>query len=112
MSRILVPVLAATLCMLSSAAHAHFGMVIPSQEIVADKQSANIRLILSFSHPMEGNGMVLDRPAAFYVMVDGKKQDLTNTLQPATIYDHQAWSSNYAISRPGLYQFVMEPAPY
>ena len=112
MSRILAPVLAATLCMLSSTAHAHFGMVIPSREIVADKKSADIRLNLSFSHPMEGSGMVLDKPAAFYVVMDGEKMDLAATLHPATVYEHQAWSADYAVSRPGLYQFVMEPAPY
>lgn len=114
MPRILAPALAATatLCLLSSTVHAHFGMVIPSREIVADKESANIRLNLSFSHPMEGSGMMLDRPAAFYVMVNGTKKNLTSSLQPATVYGHQAWSADYALARPGLYQFVMEPAPY
>lgn len=113
MPRILVPALAAaTLCLLSSSAYAHFGMVIPSRDIVADKESANIRLTLSFSHPMEGSGMVLDKPAAFYVVVDGEKKDLAATLQPDTVYGHQAWGAEHAISRPGLYQFVMEPAPY
>lgn len=114
MPRILAPVLAAgaTLFLLSSTAHAHFGMVIPSREIVPDKEGANIRLNLSFSHPMEGSGMVLDRPTAFYVVMDGEKKDLAPSLQPTTVYDKQAWSADYAVARPGLYQFVMEPAPY
>ena len=97
---------------LCSTAHAHFGMVIPSRDIVADRQQANIRLNLSFSHPMEAVGMAQDKPAAFYVMADGKKQDLGPTLQPATVFGQQAWSTEYTIARPGLYQFVMEPAPY
>lgn len=113
MPRILAPALAAaTFFLLSSSAYAHFGMVIPSRDIVADKESANIHLTLSFSHPMEGSGMVLDKPAAFYAVVDGEKKDLAATLQPTTVYGHQAWSAEHAISRPGLYQFVMEPAPY
>ncbi len=103
---------AATLFLLSSTAHAHFGMVIPSREIVASKENANIRLNLSFSHPMEGSGMPLDRPAAFYVMVDGEKKNLAPSLQPATVFGHQAWSADYAFAQPGLHQFVMEPAPY
>ncbi len=88
---------------------AHFGMTIPSEDVVMDKAQAKVGVTVSFSHPMEGSGMVLEKPAAFYVMVDGKKQDLSNTLQPATVYEQQAWNADFAIARPGLYQFVMEP---
>ena len=112
MSRIAVPVLALGLCLFTTTAQAHFGMVIPSRETVANKEQANIRLNLSFSHPMEASGMVLDKPAAFYVVRDGNQQDLGSTLQATTVYGQQAWAAEYAIARPGLYQFVMEPAPY
>ncbi len=98
--------------LLSSTAHAHFGMLIPNREIVSEQGDGNIRLQLSFSHPMEGNGMVLEKPTAFYVVVDGEKRDLRAALQPATVFEHPAWSADYAITRPGLYQFVMEPTAY
>ncbi len=98
--------------LLSSTAHAHFGMLIPNREIVSEQGDGNIRLQLSFSHPMEGGGMVLEKPAAFYVVVSGEKRDLRAALQPVTVFEHPAWSADYTITRPGLYQFVMEPSAY
>lgn len=41
----------------SSTALAHFGMVIPSSDIVMEKKDADLSLALSFSHPMEMVGM-------------------------------------------------------
>ncbi len=92
-------------------AMAHFGMVIPSGNIVTQEKKS-VDLTLSFSHPFEIIGMDLDKPAAFYVVRDGKKTDLLDTLQPATVMDHKAWQTTYRVKRPGVYQFVMEPRPY
>lgn len=107
-----VPVSILAFFMLCGSAHAHFGMLIPSREIVTEKEQASISLQLSFSHPMEGSGMVLEKPAAFYMVVDGEKTDLRPTLQAATLFEHQAWRAEQTLARPGLYQFVMEPTPY
>lgn len=96
----------------AGAAQAHFGMVIPSAAVVADKQDAALTLNLSFSHPMEMVGMPLVAPASFRVFVDGKAEDLAASLKPAKVMDHDAWSAAYTVKRPGVYQFVMEPAPY
>ena len=50
----LAPALAAAALTLAAApALAHFGMVIPSQDTVADKAKAKVELAVSFSHPME-----------------------------------------------------------
>jgi len=90
---------------------AHFGMVIPSQPIVTpDKKS--LELDLSFSHPFESIGMDLPRPAAFYVLSQGQKTDLTGDLRQTTIMDHVGWETSFPVRRPGVYHFVMEPQPY
>lgn len=96
----------------SGAALAHFGMVIPSSSIVMDKKDAAVSLALSFSHPMEMVGMPLVAPASFKVFVDGEPTEMKDALKPATIMEHPAWTAEYVVKRPGVYQFVMEPAPY
>jgi len=93
-------------------AMAHFGMVIPSVGTVGDKKDAALGLTLSFSHPMEMVGMPLAPPASFKVFVDGAGEELRATLTPVTIMGHPAWNAGYTIKKPGVYQFVMEPAPY
>jgi cobalt/nickel transport protein len=96
----------------ASAASAHFGMVIPSRSTIMDADSANISLQLSFSHPMEMQGMTLVRPESFAVYLDGQAADLLSALKAAKVMGQDAWTAQYAIRRPGVYQFVMKPAPY
>ncbi len=98
--------------LLCGPAAAHFGMLIPSDNMVMADDPRTITLDLSFSHPFERAGMDLKLPARFFVMHNGTKQDLKSSLKPATIMKHPAFKCNYAIKRPGVYQFVMEPTPY
>jgi cobalt/nickel transport protein len=95
----------------ASQAMAHFGMVIPSTNIVRPEKKS-VDVTLSFSHPFEIIGMDLAKPAAFYVVVDDKRQDLASSLKKTEVMDHQAWQTTYKVRRPGVYQFVMEPTPY
>jgi len=97
---------------LSNVALAHFGMVIPSSSVVTDKNAAEVTLDVSFSHPMEGVGMTMARPKSFKVYANGKEQDLTAELKPIKVMDQDAWQARYAVSRPGVHQFVLEPVPY
>lgn len=90
---------------------AHFGMVIPSEQIITP-QKKNVQLTLSFSHPFEGIGMDLVKPEKWYMVMDGKQTDLSAGLQQTSVMDHTAWQSDVAIKRPGVYWFVMEPKPY
>ncbi len=90
---------------------AHFGMVIPSEQIITP-QKKNVQLTLSFSHPFEGIGMDLVKPEKWYMVMDGKQTDLSAGLQQTSVMDHTAWQSDVAIKRPGVYWFVMEPRPY
>lgn len=96
----------------SGTAAAHFGMLIPSAGTVEDPRNSAVTLDVSFSHPMELIGMPLVRPRSVLAVVDGKSEDLTASLQAATIMGREAWQARYTIQKPGVYQFVMEPVPY
>ncbi len=90
---------------------AHFGMVIPSTGTVTEKKDANVSLDLAFAHPMEGQGMRLAKPVV-KVVSGGKTEDVTPNLKAKKIMDHDGWTTQYGIRKPGVYQFVMEPQPY
>lgn len=93
-------------------ASAHYGMIIPSDAMVMADDPKEIKLTLSFSHPMEGIGMELAKPKAFGLKAEGKTRDLLGSLKPAKVMDQPAWETTFAIARPGLYVFYMEPQPY
>ncbi len=95
-----------------SPAAAHFGMLVPSDNMVMAEDPRTITLNLSFSHPFERVGMELKTPARFYVQHSGTSYDLKGSLKPATIMKNRAFRCDYTIKRPGIYQFVMEPVPY
>ncbi len=90
---------------------AHFGMVIPSTNVVKqDKKSVNITL--SFSHPFEVIGMNLEKPTSFYSIYNDQQTDLLPLLKKATVMNHQAWKMTLPVKRPGVYHLVMVPQPY
>lgn len=95
----------------TQSAWAHFGMLIPSANIVTQEQK-NLELSLSFSHPFEMVGMNLEKPVQFGVVSQDKKSDLTEYLSPTSIMDRMGWKASYKVKRPGVYHFYMEPAPY
>lgn len=90
---------------------AHFGMLIPSHNIVSAKDK-RVDLALSFAHPFEMEGMDLERPKRFFVVRDGSDSDLLGSLQKTEILGHRGWKATFPVNRPGVYQFVMEPHPY
>lgn len=100
------------LAVTASSAMAHFGRVIPSDAMVMQEDSRMVTFALSFSHPMEMVGMELVRPRVFNVLTNGKRQDLLGELKPVKVMDNSAWEAAYAIKRPGVYVFHMEPQPY
>jgi cobalt/nickel transport protein len=91
---------------------AHFGMVIPSDEMVMQGEDTNVKLDLLFWHPFEGIGMELVKPAKFAVVINGKETDLLSSLKPTKTKEHQTWTASYKIKRPGVFMFYMEPQPY
>ena len=93
-------------------AAAHFGMVIPSDNMVMQQEPRTVNVKLSFSHPFELVGMELARPKAFAVMANGEKQDLLAALKETTVMGRKAFEADYEVKRPGIYMFYMEPEPY
>ena len=93
-------------------ANAHYGMIIPSDNMIAQEDGRSVSLTLSFSHPFEGNGMELVKPVSFGVRSGELELDLLNKLQPASVMDSSAFTVDYPLDRPGTYVFHMEPQPY
>jgi cobalt/nickel transport protein len=99
-------------------AWAHFGMLIPSEDMVDSAEEANLDMKVMFAHPFEGQSMDMEKPVAFGVMANGEKINLLDTLRPYALRMHadekpfQAWQTTFNINRPGDYQFYVQPAAY
>ncbi len=54
----------ASLCMILNAipAVAHFGAVIPSDDIISSKDARSLNIDIKFIHPMEQHYMEMDKP--------------------------------------------------
>jgi len=91
---------------------AHFGMIIPSDDIVGKTDKKTITLDIKFIHPFEGDYMNMEMPNAFGVLTNEGKQDILKTLKKKEVKKHTTWETIYQIKRPGNYLFFVEPAPY
>ena len=95
MTRIaLIAVLAATPSL------AHYGMVIPSDPMLSQEDGRAIDLTLSFSHPFEEDGMVLERPEAFTVTHEGETTDLLGELAETPV-----------MGEPGFKEHLVDDLP-
>lgn len=94
------------------AAFAHYGMILPSDTMVAQDEARTLNLDLAFTHPFEQTGMTLVKPKAFSVTTENGRTDLLDELTETTFLGEQAWTLDYRIERPGTYVFAMEPEPY
>jgi cobalt/nickel transport protein len=93
-------------------AEAHYGMIIPSDNMLAEDEGRSVDLAVSFGHPFEPSGMELAKPVAFGVVANGAPEDLLAALKETDFHGQPAWQTTYAIARPGTYVFQMEPQPY
>jgi cobalt/nickel transport protein len=91
---------------------AHFGMLIPSDSMVMQKDERTINIKISFSHPFEMAGMELVKPKVFGVVANGQNSSLLENLKTITVMNHTAWRLDYKVKKPGIYMFFMEPEPY
>jgi len=107
-----VCILISLICFSYGFSLAHFGMVIPSDNMVMQNDSRQIHMRLSFSHPFEMVGMPLEKPKQFFVVQGEKQIDLLSSLKESKVMENLAWENDFAIKRPGAYTFVMEPKPY
>ena len=98
-------------------AHAHFQMIIPSDEIVSSAKKRKIGLELVFTHPFLQIALNLERPHAFGVWVAGKTSDLLSTLEKSSYQDRVGetisfFKTQYRIQKPGDHIFFIQPQPY
>jgi cobalt/nickel transport protein len=93
-------------------ADAHFGMIIPSDDMVMANENKTITLDVMFIHPMEGHYMNMEKPARLGVSVRGKTTDLLGNLREITVKGGKAWRADYTLKRPGDHIFYVEPTPY
>ncbi|SMC17366.1 cobalt/nickel transport protein [Desulfacinum hydrothermale DSM 13146] len=97
---------------------AHFGLILPSDDIISAHDSKTITVQAKFLHPFEGQYMEMAKPRRFAVMSRGKTTDLLDTLTPQKARSadqegaHTYWETRYTIKRPGDYIFFVEPEPY
>ena len=105
-------ILVLLLTLFAAPALAHFGMVIPSDTMVMQDDKRTVTVTLSFSHPMEMVGMILERPKVFSVFHGGKSVSLVDQLKQAEVMGQKGWTLAYRIRRPGVYVLYMEPQPY
>jgi len=111
-------VMTSFIALAAAPAWAHFGAVIPSDDIVVQDDDKNLNVQIKFIHPLEGHYMEMVKPRQFGVMHDGQKTDLLGTLQPARGNGPDQnkaftfWTTDYQIRRPGDYTFFVEPEPY
>jgi cobalt/nickel transport protein len=102
----------------SAIALAHFGAVIPSDDIITQEDSKTITVEVKFLHPLEMDYMEMEKPKHFGVMIAGKAEDLTGLLQnttgkgPDQPQSFTFWKASHAIKKPGDYTFFVEPMPY
>lgn len=93
-------------------ATAHFGALIPSDDMITQQDNKNIKLDIMFMHPMEFNFMDMEKPIELGVMIGGKRVNLTNRLREKIVESHKAWEATYRIKRPGDHIFYVVPKPY
>lgn len=97
---------------LGAPAHAHFGIILPSQSMAMQPEEAALTLKVAFAHPFAQTGMTMEKPKEFYVCANDQKVDLLPSLRSAKLLGEDAWTASYHIQRPGVYTFAMTPTPY
>jgi len=92
---------------------AHFGTILPGRSTL-DEYHRSVELIIGFTHPFQQMGMDMAKPekAQVTALPSGKTKDLTGSLQPAELLEHQAWKTAFSPERPGVYCIHTTPQPY
>jgi cobalt/nickel transport protein len=93
-------------------AMAHFAMIIPSDSMVEEGEKREVRVTLSFSHPFKRQGMDLEKPFHFGVVMARWKKSLRFLLERTEFMGHTGWMIEYRLARSGVYTFYMEQKPY
>lgn len=110
---LLLPVVMVLSLAISLPVSAHFQLVLPSDDCIAEGESKELDLQLIFTHPMEAcHTMDMELPTDFGVFRKGRKESLLNTLEPLSFQHGKAWQTTYKARGFGDLVFYVEPAPY
>lgn len=112
MKRTIAITLIISIFCMAKLAWSHFGVIIPSDDIISPKDSKKITLEVKFMHPFEWQLMNMEKPKRFNLMVNDKNYDLLSELKQKKIKNFSAWEAVYEIKEPGTHIFYFEPAPY
>mgnify|MGYP002713024104 CR=1 FL=1 len=105
--------LVTTLSLFPVVAAAHFQTLIPSHDLINESTPHQVRLDLRFTHPMQGGPvMAMGQPVRFGVLGPGGDRDLRAALASYTVNGQTAYRADFRFTRPGTYQFYLQPAPY
>ncbi len=97
---------------------AHFGTLIPSDDVITQDDPKKITLELKFIHPMENIYMEMAKPKKVGIFFEDQVQDITPNIVPkkgkgkGQDKDFTYWVAEYSFKKPGDYIFFMEPEPY
>jgi len=88
--------------------NAHFLAFLPNSDIISKQEDSTIKLNTMFIHPFEQTGMHMTKPKGVF-LEDGTT---SLALEKTKKFNHQAWSTEYKIKRPGVYKFFVKPDLY
>lgn len=91
---------------------AHFGVLLPSDDIIETNESKQITLWCQFMHPFEQGFMELQKPESFSVVVRGENKDLLNSLKKKSVNGCTTWIGTADLGSPGDHIFYFVPQPY
>ncbi len=91
---------------------AHFGMLIPVDNIISQRDSKKINLQIKFIHPFEMSYMNMEKPKEVKVFLNGKRYDLLQNLKQKKKNGLTYWEVEYKFKEPGDHIFYFEPVPY
>ncbi len=103
MKKVILPLLLGSLV-----ANAHFGITMPSKNIIEDQKDANIKVSYAFMHPFEQSYMKMVKPESIGVFSEGKITDLSKDTKK----QGEKWISDFKIDKPAVFQFFVKPKPY
>ena len=105
--RMLSAVAATFMILTAGPALAHFGTIIPSDDIVTQDDAKTVNIEVKFIHPLEQHFMEMAKPKQFGVMHGDKKTDLLATLKeakgsgPDQAEKFTFWTADYPDPRRG-----------
>ena len=88
-------------------ANAHFLTFMANTDNIFNQKQTKVNFDISFVHPFEQTGMVMEKPEVF-VNSKNNKLNLIQTIK----FNQKAWNSSYDIQTPGVYKFFVQPQPY